>query len=134
MPAPAGAVAVLLPLYVNGLGLFEVRSVPVLIALYTLLMAFLLVSTIPTFSGKLLGERIERDLVLPVLIAVAALVGLLVTYPYGTLTVVTLLYLAMIPVSYRRYERNKRVWGAEPAAPIPPDRAMGTATTSETKH
>ena len=81
----------------NGLGFFDVRAFPLLIALYTLCMAFLLVSTIPTFSGKLLGERIERELVLPILIGVAALVALLVTYPYGTLTVVTLLYLAAIP-------------------------------------
>ena len=75
MPAPAGAVTVLLPLYVNGLGFFDVRAFPLLIALYTLCMAFLLVSTIPTYSGKLLGERIERELVLPILIAVAALVA-----------------------------------------------------------
>ncbi|NJO36013.1 MAG: hypothetical protein HC869_26010 [Rhodospirillales bacterium] len=101
---------VLLPLYVNGLGFFDVRAFPLLIALYTLCMAFLLVSTIPTFSGKLLGERIERELVLPILIGVAALVGLLVTYPYGTLTVVTLLYLAVIPLSYRRFGQQKHAW------------------------
>ena len=34
---------------------------PWLIALYTLAMAAMLVSTIPTFSGKLLGERISRE-------------------------------------------------------------------------
>ncbi|MGE5512618.1 MAG: CDP-alcohol phosphatidyltransferase family protein [Bacteroidota bacterium] len=135
MPAPAGAIAVLLPLYINGLGLFEVRGAPLLIALYTLFVAVLLVSTIPTFSGKLLGERIERDLVLPVLVAVAALVGLLVTYPYGTLTVVTLLYLAMIPVSYKRYEQIKRAQlGAEAAVPPAADGAISAAPPGETKH
>ena len=35
MPAPAGAITVLLPLYLDGLGLFDVRSWPWLIALYT---------------------------------------------------------------------------------------------------
>ena len=40
MPAPAGAITVLLPLYLDGLGLFDVRMWPVLIACYTLLMAF----------------------------------------------------------------------------------------------
>lgn len=135
MPAPAGAIVVLLPLYLNGLGLFEVRTFPLLIALYTLFMAFLLVSTIPTFSGKLLGERIERELVLPILIAVAALVGLLVTYPYGTLTVVTLTYLAMIPVSYKRYEQSKRAWETETAAgELAADGAIVAMPPSETKH
>jgi CDP-diacylglycerol--serine O-phosphatidyltransferase len=115
MPAPAGAVTVLLPLYVNGLGFFDIRAFPLLIALYTLFLAFLLVSTIPTFSGKLLGERIERELVLPILIAVAAFVALLVTYPYGTLTIVTLLYLATIPLSYRRFEHHRKAWEASTA-------------------
>jgi CDP-diacylglycerol--serine O-phosphatidyltransferase len=105
-PAPAGAIAVLLPLYVNELGVFDVRAWPWLIAVYVLAMAFLLVSTIPTFSGKLLGERISGDYVLPVFVGAGALVALLLTYPYGTLTVGTLLYLTTIPLSYFRFERR----------------------------
>ena len=108
IPAPAGAITVLLPLYLDGLGLFDVRMWPVLIACYTLLMAFLLVSTIPTFSGKLLGERIAREYVLPIFVAAAALVALLVTYPYETLALVSIVYLGSIPVSYRRYQQNLR--------------------------
>jgi CDP-diacylglycerol--serine O-phosphatidyltransferase len=106
MPAPAGAIAVLLPLYLDGLGLFEVRVWPWMIAVYTLAMAALLVSTLPTFSGKLLGERISGDYVLPIFVAAAAAVALLLTYPYGTLTVATLLYLASLPLSYLRYQRR----------------------------
>src|SRR5262249_22611810 len=113
MPAPAGAISVLLPLYVDGLGLIDVRNWPVLIALYTLAMAALLVSTIPTFSGKLLGERISREYVLPAFVAVAALVALLVTYPYGTLSVGTLAYLASMPFSYRLFELRLK----DPVAP-----------------
>lgn len=113
MPAPAGAVTVLLPLYIDGLGIVDVKAYPQVIAVYTLVLAFLLVSTIPTFSGKLLGERIQREWVLPILTAVAAVVGLLVTYPYGTLSVVTVLYLCMIPLSYRRFQAHKRAWEAQ---------------------
>ena len=40
--------------------------------------------------------------------AAAALVALLVTYPYETLTLVTLVYLGFIPISYGRYQRNLR--------------------------
>jgi CDP-diacylglycerol--serine O-phosphatidyltransferase len=105
MPAPAGAIVVLLPLYLDGLGL-DVRAWPWMIAAYTLAMAFLLVSTVPTFSGKLLGERISGDYVLPIFVAAAAAVALLLTYPYGTLTVVTLLYLAFLPLSYLRYQKR----------------------------
>jgi CDP-diacylglycerol--serine O-phosphatidyltransferase len=108
MPAPAGAITVLLPLYVEQLGLFEVKNWPTLVGIYTLVMAALLISTIPTFSGKLLGERIPREYVLAIFAGVAAAVALLVTYPYGTLTVVTLGYLASIPLSYYRFEHHMR--------------------------
>jgi CDP-diacylglycerol--serine O-phosphatidyltransferase len=136
MPAPAGAITVLLPFYVHNLDLVDVLAWPVLIAFYTLGIAFLLVSTIPTFSGKLLGERISRDQVMPLFVAIAALVALLVTYPYGTLTVVTLFYLGLIPVSYRRFEQKLR----EPV-PVSPEtiRLSGEAdrhgeAAGETKH
>jgi CDP-diacylglycerol--serine O-phosphatidyltransferase len=108
MPAPAGAITVLLPLYLHHLGVFDVQAWPVLVSLYVLAMAFLLVSTIPTFSGKLMGERISREYVMPMFVAAAALVALLVTYPYGTMTLLTLLYLASIPLSYRRFQQRLR--------------------------
>jgi CDP-diacylglycerol---serine O-phosphatidyltransferase len=141
MPAPAGAITVLLPLYLDGLGLFDVRMWPVLIACYTLLMAFLLVSTIPTFSGKLLGERIAREYVLPIFVAAAALVALLVTYPYETLALVTLVYLSFIPISYGRYQQHLRqptvgaAPAAEPAAELPAEAgAVDGMPAGETKH
>lgn len=140
MPAPAGAITVLLPLYLDGLGLFDVRMWPVLIACYTLLMAFLLVSTIPTFSGKLLGERIAREYVLPVFVAAAALVALLVTYPYETLALVSIIYLGFIPVSFSRYQQNLRqpapeMATAQAADPLGAERpAVAGAPAGETKH
>jgi CDP-diacylglycerol--serine O-phosphatidyltransferase len=134
MPAPAGAISVLLPLYLNELVPFDVRAFPIVIALYTLLIAFLLISTIPTFSGKLLGERISREWVLPILVGVAALVGLLVTYPHGTLTVVTLLYLAMIPISWRRYQQQLKQM-SDPAMVVGASgRIVEVAPAGETKH
>lgn len=144
MPAPAGAVTVLLPLYVDGLGLVDVRSYPHIIAIYTLLLAFLLVSTIPTFSGKLMGERIKGEWLLPIMTAVAAAVGFLVTYPYGTLTVITLGYLAVIPISYRRFHSRQREWDAQVAAGIitpmgapvsrPGEGGLGAQPASDMKH
>jgi CDP-diacylglycerol---serine O-phosphatidyltransferase len=106
MPAPAGAITVLLPLYVDGLGIVDMRLWPVLVSIYVLAMAFLLVSTIPTFSGKLMGERIPREYVMPMFVCVAAVVALLVTYPFSTLTLLTLIYLACIPLSYRRFQQR----------------------------
>jgi CDP-diacylglycerol---serine O-phosphatidyltransferase len=138
MPAPAGAITVLLPLYLEGLGL-DVRAWPWIIAVYMLVMAALLVSTIPTFSGKLLGERISGDYVLPVFVAAAAFVALLMTYPYGTLAVATIAYLAAIPISYRRFERKLYEPATVPTTDTDAVRTVEEATitetpASETKH
>ena len=110
VPAPAGAIVALLPVYVDRLGPFEIRAGwPIYLVLaYTLLVAFLMVSTIPTYSGKLLGERISREWVMPLFVLAGGLVALLVTYPYITLTIGTLLYLGVIPVSVRRYRIHMR--------------------------
>ena len=140
MPAPAGAITVLLPLYLDGLGLFDVRAWPWLIAVYTVAMAALMVSTIPTFSGKLMGERIAREYVLPAFVIAAALVALLVTYPFGTLTVVTLLYLSAVPISYRRFQQKMQEPAPQPRTSVDAPRLageearLGDLGTGETKH
>ena len=107
MPTPAAAIVVLLPIYLDhlGLDLRDSQWMMDLVLIYTLGIAFMMVSTIPTFSGKLLGERISREWVLPIFILAVGLVAHLVTYPYGVLTAGSLAYLAAIPLSWRRYHQ-----------------------------
>ena len=109
IPAPAGAITALLPLYADGIGFagFEFRAMPLLIVVYTLGIAFLMVSTIPTFSGKLASERVGHEYVPLVFVLVALLAALLFTYPFATMAVVTVVYLAMIPISVRRFQWHK---------------------------
>ena len=146
MPAPAGAITVLLPLYVDALGIIDVRSHPLAIAVFTLVMAFLLVSTIPTFSGKLMGERISREWVPPIFGGLALFVGLLITYPHATMTLAALAYLSVIPLSWRRYRRYAARDKAESDARVAADGALSaghitnasaaalTTPATETKH
>src|SRR5881227_1733295 len=58
VPAPAGAITVLLPIYVYFLGVPRVALLMLLTFLYTLAVAFLMVSRLPVFSGKRVGKRI----------------------------------------------------------------------------
>lgn len=121
MPTPAAAIAVMLPVYVHHIGLEWLKS-PLalkLVLFYTLFIAFMMVSTIPTYSGKLLGERIGREWVMPTFIVAVGGVAMLVTYPYETLTAMTLVYLAAIPVSWRRYEEKAGASAAEAAVGEP---------------
>ncbi len=123
VPAPAGAITVLLPIYVHFLDLPAVSFRASLTFLYTLAIAFLMVSRLPVYSGKKLGTRVPREMVLPVFVLVVLFVALLISYPWEVLTLGTLSYLASLPMgwlSYRRFEQAAVGHAAateEPAAP-----------------
>jgi CDP-diacylglycerol--serine O-phosphatidyltransferase len=105
MPAPAGAITVLLPIYLHLIGLPRLTW---LALVYTLVIAVLMVSTLPVYSGKQIGTRVRPEMVLPIFVLVVLFVAVLVSYPWPVLTVGTLCYLALLPIgwlSYRRYER-----------------------------
>lgn len=107
VPAPAGALIVLLPIYVNLLGAPKVAATVTLV--YTLAIAFLMVSRLPVFSGKRVGKRVAPEMVLPVFVVVVLFFALLIAYPWEVLTVGTVLYLASLPfgwLAYRDYERK----------------------------
>jgi CDP-diacylglycerol--serine O-phosphatidyltransferase len=117
MPAPAGAISALLPLYLAQI--FDVapgRPIAGVVAVYTVFVAFMMVSTIPTWSGKKIGARIPRDQVIPVSVAVVLLVAALVSFPFPILAAVTIAYLAFIPFGWRMFRRLDRAWKAEEAA------------------
>lgn len=106
VPTPAAAIAVMLPLYLEFSGLLDVRNNPLLIKAmlaYILAVALLMVSNVPTYSGKLIGERLPREYVLPAIFAAIGFVSLLVTYPFETLAGATLTYVASIAWSARRF-------------------------------
>jgi len=117
VPAPAGAIIVLLPIYFALLGF---PRLPALACVYTLGIAFLLVSTLPVFSGKKVGTRVPREMVLPVFVAVVLFVALLVSYPWYVLSIGSLLYIAALPLgwlSYRGYALKDALASQVTAAP-----------------
>ncbi|MFD0915721.1 CDP-diacylglycerol--serine O-phosphatidyltransferase [Pseudahrensia aquimaris] len=106
VPAPAGALLALLPVYLGLIGLEKSTSVALLSAMFMLFVAFLMVSNLPTWSGKQIGGRISRRIVLPLMIGVTLLVIFLFSYPWGFLTTLCVIYLATLPFSVREW--NKR--------------------------
>jgi CDP-diacylglycerol--serine O-phosphatidyltransferase len=132
MPAPGGAIAVLLPIYLYFL--FGTGRLAPLVFVYTLAIAFLMVSRIPVFSGKRVGKRVAPEMVLPVFVFVVLFFALLVAYPWWVLTIGTLIYLGSLPFGWMSYRANERKWAAanvadEQGANIPPAPADRTATT-----
>jgi CDP-diacylglycerol--serine O-phosphatidyltransferase len=117
MPAPAGAITSMLPLYLHFVGVPVQDYGAPFVGLYILFIAFLTISRIPCYAGKTLGTRIPRDQVLPIFVAVVVVAGLLFAYPFEMLALIVVAYLALIPVSAARYRKLERehAAGAAPA-------------------
>jgi CDP-diacylglycerol---serine O-phosphatidyltransferase len=140
MPAPAGAITVLLPIYASFLGLPRSAVLTWLTLVYTLGIASLMVSRLPVFSGKRVGTRVMPELVGPLIVCVVLCFALLIAYPWVLLTAGTLAYLACLPfgwLSYRGYEQRSRESRAQtpPAAVQSPPIAagLGRAPDSEAR-
>jgi CDP-diacylglycerol--serine O-phosphatidyltransferase len=117
VPAPAAAGLVMLPLYLSFVGVDWIKDVPLLIALHALAIAFLMVSRIPTFSGKRMGLRIRRDMVLPILLLVGMSAAIILSYPWIAFTGLCAIYLTSIPLAVLRYRHHKRRMAADEPQP-----------------
>lgn len=109
MPAPAGALTGMLPLYLHFLGVpFDTWGTPVILV-YVLVIALLVVSTVPTFSGKTWGKGVPRDLVVPIFLVVVVGFGLVISFPFEALAAISVFYLLAIPFGAMQYrKRSKR--------------------------
>ncbi len=118
VPAPAAAIVALIPLYFSLLGLPELPGGAIITLIYTGFIAILMVSRLPTFSAKMLGQRVRRDMVMPGLVVFAVFAAVLASYTWLTLAVGSLLYLAAIPFAFarhRQYASGRRVAAEAPS-------------------
>ncbi|MFZ1815682.1 MAG: phosphatidylcholine/phosphatidylserine synthase [Rhizobiaceae bacterium] len=106
VPAPAGAMIVMAPVYFLQLGMENTISLDVFAAFYAIFIGLLMVSSLPTFSGKDMGSRVPRDYVMPLLILTVVVVAVLLSYPWETLLVLTLAYLAALPFGLRAWQNR----------------------------
>jgi len=121
VPAPAAAMTVMLPLYAEFMGVpvpHGLVEAPIVLV-YVMAIGVLMVSRLPTFSGKLIGWRIARDRVAPLFVAGVLVVASLVSFPWDTITVLALVYLGSLPSAWRSYQRHRQA--DEAAAPVPSD-------------
>jgi CDP-diacylglycerol--serine O-phosphatidyltransferase len=128
MPAPAGAICVLLPIYLQFMNFPSISVPPLLTFLYTLAIGGLMVSRLPVFSGKKMGTRIPSEMVLPVFVFVVAIFALLVSYPWEVLSVVSIAFLVTLPlgwVSYQKHLRADADAAARPSAAAAGEAAPG---------
>lgn len=106
VPAPAGALLALLPLYVDML-LTGYGPVPgPLVSIYLVAIGGLMISRLPTYSFKTLRVSVENA---PFILVVCMIpVAGLLTYPWLTLIAMDLLYLAGIAAAWRSARRDSK--------------------------
>ena len=106
VPAPAGAGLAFIPIYLwlltNNEGFRDWRVVMA----WTVFIAALMISSLPTYSWS--SIRVRRDWRLFALAGIALLGSALVVAPWLTLLIVGGLYLVMIPFGLASYARVKR--------------------------
>ena len=125
VPAPAGAGLAFIPIYlwlITGNELFRSWQ---LVMPWTLFIALLMISSVPTYSWT--SIRIRRGSRLFALAGVALLGAALINEPWVTLLAVSLLYLAVVPFSVASYakvkQRRASMVGRGPASNATPDGA-----------
>ena len=121
VPAPVGAGLVFLPMYLAFATDLPVFRDPLLVGGWLVAIAFLLISSLPTFSwGKLRPRKSVR-------LEVIAFVGLFgaaaITEPWLTLIGICVVYIASLPLAAVLYARVKRQRALRVAEPGEPDAA-----------
>lgn len=106
VPSPAGALLVLLPVYLTRASEGVLTVSPFVTAVWMLIVGALMISRVRTPSLKRI--TIAAEYARYVLVAAVALVAAVLTYPWVTLTALTLAYLAGILALFLRGLRPPR--------------------------
>jgi CDP-diacylglycerol--serine O-phosphatidyltransferase len=105
VPAPAGALMSTLPIVISLGFATDWPSHPLVTGFWTVAMAALMVSRMPSFSFKRI--RVPQPFILPLFVCVGLTLAGLAAFPWIVLTGVAAVYLATFPFSVRSYMRLK---------------------------
>lgn len=109
VPSPAAAGLALLPVYIWILfpeTFSEFAPATPLIGVWTVIVATLMVSRIPTFSLKYM--KLPSKMLVPAMGLVALILAALVHAPWVTLTIITSAYAISLPVIFHRYRKLEK--------------------------
>ena len=121
VPAPAGAGLLLLPiiLWLASERQWDWLHDRYLVAGWAALVAFLVVSSLATFSWGSL--RLRRRVRFEAIVVIVLIGGALLTEPWWTLSAVAIAYVLTIPLSISSYARVRRLRAAASSpSPLPP--------------
>ena len=107
VPSPIGALLILSPLVLELSEIGNTINIPYFIPVFTLLIAILLISKIPTYSFKKI--KIRPGLTIFILFAIGVSFVTLMFFTFETLIAFSFLYLLSIPLASFTYFKNKKL-------------------------
>jgi CDP-diacylglycerol---serine O-phosphatidyltransferase len=106
VPAPMGAALVFLPFYLGQFGLADSFAFAVFATAYTGLVAFLMISRLPVWSGK--SYRFPREYAVLAIMGAVIFAGLMASEPWLMLSLSVIGYLVFLPLSARAYAKREK--------------------------
>lgn len=106
VPAPAGALLVLLPVFLGFEEIFDASTAPLLTSLYVGLVGAAMVSTVHTLSLK--SIYVPRPMTKWVLIAAPVVAGVIITRIWTAMILIDLVYMASLVYSFAVAAKNRR--------------------------
>ena len=106
VPSPIGALLILSPLVLELIDLNLILNKNYFVPIFTLIIAILLISKVPTYSFKKI--KIRPALTVFILLGIGVSLVTLMFFTFETLLIFSVLYILSIPVSCFTYYNNKR--------------------------
>ncbi|MDB3894369.1 CDP-diacylglycerol--serine O-phosphatidyltransferase [Candidatus Pelagibacter sp.] len=107
VPSPAGGILVLSPLIVS-LSNFDYIKLDhnIIVPIFFIATSLLLISKFPTYSFKKIV--IQRKTTIFLLFGIILFFGLLLVYPFVVISISSIIYLILLPISFFSYKKLKK--------------------------
>jgi CDP-diacylglycerol--serine O-phosphatidyltransferase len=105
VPSPAGAHLVMMPMYLDFLSEGSLILPSIVVAFWTILVAGMMISHLPTWSFK--SSTVYAENARYILLGFVALAAVLLNYPWLTLFLLGVVYLATVPLAVRQHRQRK---------------------------
>ena len=107
VPSPAGGILVLTPLIfsMTSFDLFQINY-DIVVPIFFVTTSLLLISKFPSYSFKKIV--IQRRTTIFLLFGIVLFFGLLLVYPFNVISISTIIYLCMMPISFFHFQKLKK--------------------------
>ncbi|MDB4217695.1 CDP-diacylglycerol--serine O-phosphatidyltransferase [Candidatus Pelagibacter sp.] len=107
VPSPAGGILVLTPLVISLTNFDYIQpNFDIMVPTFFIITSLLLISKFPSYSFKKIV--IQRKATIFLLFGIVLFFGLLLIYPFYMISISSVLYLLMLPISFFHYRKLKK--------------------------